>query len=97
MSQPKRKFNKIGAIWEKKDHSGLFIKLGTQNKNKPEYDISVEVVVRDANGEVIHKQTDGFLTVVDPRKQAEERGDERALAGLDKVPGLQFEILAANE
>jgi|GEM_PF-4393848 hypothetical protein len=95
--QTKSKLNKIGAVWRKKDDSGFYIRLGNESKTKPEYNLSVEVIVRNAQGEVVAKQTDGFLTLLDPREQAEKFNNTKALEGLAKVPGLHFEIFAASE
>jgi hypothetical protein len=97
MEQKKSKLSKIGTVWEKKDKSGFFIKLGNQNKKNSKYDLHVELLVKDSEGNVVSKQTDGFLTLVNPKLQAQQRGDEKALASLEQVPGLKYEILAANE
>jgi hypothetical protein len=91
MEQQKRKFSKVGTVWEKKDGSGFFIKLGNENKKNDKYDIHVELVVKDKEGNILATQKDGFLTLSDPRQS------QFANEGLSKVPGLKFEILVANQ
>lgn len=89
--EQKAKMSKVGAVWEKKDGSGFFIKLGSENKKNPKYDLHVEIVVKDNEGNVVATQQDGFLTLVDPRKS-----EKANLEALSKVPGLAFEILVSN-
>lgn len=50
----------------------LSIGLGQKNPKKPEWDQSVEVIIRNNKGDVIARQTDGFLDVVDPRQEPKE-------------------------
>lgn len=52
--------------------SFLSIGLGQKNPKKPEWDQSVEIIVRNNKGDIVARQTDGFLDVVDPRKEPEE-------------------------
>lgn len=48
-----------------------FIALGDKSEN-PDYTTSVEITVRDGHGKVISKQTDGFVTVSNPRTRPDE-------------------------
>lgn len=50
----------------------LSVGLGSKNKNNPQYDQTVEIIVRDNTGKIIAQQRDGFLEVVDPRKEPDE-------------------------
>jgi hypothetical protein len=50
----------------------LSIGLGNKNTKKPEYDQTVEIVVRNSKGEIVSTQKDGFLDVVDPRKEPDD-------------------------
>lgn len=49
----------------------LSIGLGQKGKNA-DYNQTVEVIVRDSRGKIVAQQTDGFLDVVDPRKEPED-------------------------
>lgn len=65
---------KIGSVFLTKDRSGadrFSIGLGVKGKN-PDYDLSVELVVKDRSGKVVARQTDGFINLVDPRTQPDE-------------------------
>ena len=95
--------SKIGAVWQKKDNSGgYFIRLGQENKKKPQYDLTVELTVKDSSGKVVASKSstdaDGlFLTLIDPHARAEEKNDEKALQALSKVPHLRYEVLVGND
>jgi hypothetical protein len=68
---------KIGAIWvNEREVNGQMvkspsIKLGVKS-SKPEYNLSVEVIVRDHTGKVIAKQTDGYINLYKPKEGAPE-------------------------
>lgn len=47
------------------------IGLGNKAKNT-QYSTTVELIVRDSGGKVLHQQTDGFINLVDPRTQPDE-------------------------
>lgn len=90
--QTKRKFTKLGTVWSKKeDPDAFFVKLGNKGKNT-QYDLTVEITVKDSEGKVVAQQTDGFLTLSDPRKSPNANAEQLA-----KVPNLQFDILLAQE
>ena len=95
-TQQKRKLTRIGQVWESKDSTKenpkYFLKLGNNGNKDPKYDLTVEVTVKNAAGEVVAKTTDGFLTLSDPRKSP--FANEAALA---KVPNLAFEVLVAQD
>lgn len=60
---------KIGSVNKKKDGNGTSIKLGSPNKN-PKYATTVEIIVRDSQGNVLARKKDGdYLTVRDPRER----------------------------
>lgn len=50
----------------------LSIGLGQKNDKKPDFNQTVEMIVRDNRGKIVAQQTDGFLDVVDPRKEPED-------------------------
>ena len=83
---------KIGNVWSsKKDPNKFSIKLGQESDNA-KYNFSVEVIVKDGNGNVVAQQKDGFLTLKDPRQ-----GDFLSEEKKAKVPAtLQFDILIPN-
>ncbi len=56
---------------EGKQEKRVCVALGNQGK-KPEYNLTVELIVKDNTGKVIAKQTDGFINLVDPRTQPNE-------------------------
>ena len=68
------KYVKIGSVIKsiRKDGSENFsIGLGSKGKN-PQYNLSVELVVRDSNGKVVARQTDGFINLNNPRTEPDE-------------------------
>ena len=92
MEQKKRKFTKIGTVWNKKDDKdSFFVRLGNEG-TKPEYNYSVEITVKDGNGKIVASQKDGTLTLSDPRKSPFAKPE-----ALAKVPNLQFDVLVATE
>jgi hypothetical protein len=56
---------------QKVKQSLLSIGLGNKGKNA-DYHQTVEVIVRDNRGKIVAQQIDGFLDVVDPRKEPED-------------------------
>lgn len=89
MSKPvtKKKTAKIGKIWASKDNpDNYYLSLG-EKSDKPEYHYDVTVTVKNGNGDVVAEQTNGFLSLFDPRKSAYANHD-----ALAKVPNLQFEL-----
>jgi hypothetical protein len=92
MSVTKRKFTKIGQVWaNKEDPDKFYIRLGEKGRNE-KYNTTVELVIKDASGNVIGTQTDGFLTLSDPRNS--KFADS---ASLDKVPNLKFDVLLGQD
>lgn len=83
---------KFGTVYSEKSETGprVYIGLGSKNRTKPEYNTTVEIIVKDSTGKVIHKQTDGFVNVEDPRKRAEE------LLSLGKITEEQAEKMREN-
>ena|SRR5271166_2198602 len=95
-----KKMHKIGQLWTKKDDdSKFYIQLGNKNKNS-DYDLTVEIIVKDSKGTVVaQRSTEGgdglFLSLNDPRTNAAL--NEKAKAGLDKVPNLKFDVLLGSD
>lgn len=73
MAKPKKlTFGKVMTKKNKEGKINTFIALGQRNPKAPQYDLSVEIVVRGPNGDVLARQTDGFLEVVNPRTKHTE-------------------------
>lgn len=88
----KKKSLKVGAVWASKDNpDNFYVALGAKSDN-PKYDYHVEITVKNGDGEVVAKQTDGFLSLWDPRKS--QYANQEALA---KVPNLQFDLSINKE
>lgn len=74
-SNKKNKYTRLGQVLKGKD-GGSYITLGNDRNKDPKYNYSVEVTVRNSSGEVVAKQTDGYLSVFDPRTDGHgNRGD----------------------
>lgn len=68
-----KKIVKVGNLLNNKYEGKTLLSIGLGNKGKnPEYDTSVEIIVRNSKGEVIARQVDGFLNLVDPRKEPDD-------------------------
>lgn len=63
-----KKFTKVGSVQRKKDNSGSSVKLGVYNKN-PQFAQTVDIRVRDAQGNVVAGGTDVYLILQDPRNR----------------------------
>lgn len=73
MEQRKNKYTRIGQVLKSKDKPGQsYIVLGNKKNKDPKYNLSVEITVRNDAGEVIAKQTDGFVSVFEPREDSPE-------------------------
>lgn len=59
---------KIGTVQTKKDKSGVTVAVGNPTAKNEKFRTTVEITVKDANGNVLAKAENGFLQVVDPRK-----------------------------
>lgn len=73
--EKKSKYVKLGAVLKSKDGEGSYIALGDNKAKDEKYRFSVELIVRDAAGNVVAKQTDGFVSVFDPRKNRDNVPD----------------------
>jgi hypothetical protein len=60
---------KVGTVQSKKDRSGVTIAVGNANAKNEKYRTSVEITVKDANGNVLAQVENGYLVVQDPRKR----------------------------
>lgn len=87
------KLTRVGSVWEAKtstpENPKYFMKLGQSNPQKPQYDVTVEVTVKNAKGEVISQSKDGFITLSDPRKSQ--------YAGPNIPEKLLFDVLVGSE
>lgn len=69
---------KVGIIRSKKHKFGnqpekqmISVGLGSSLGN-PKYALNVELIVTNNEGKVLHRQTNGWVNVVDPRKRPKE-------------------------
>ncbi len=77
-----------------KQKTWVSLALGNKGNKDKKYDVHVELTVKDGDGNVLHRQNDGFISLVDPRTQpdellasgfiTEERADQMR-AGWDKL------------
>lgn len=65
----KRKFMNQGKEVEK---TMISIGLGNIKNLDPKYNLTVEFIVKDHNGNIVHRQENGFINLVDPRTQPDE-------------------------
>jgi hypothetical protein len=87
------KWTKVGAILKTDPDKGAFIVLGNANSKNEKYRTTVELVVKDANGNVVAKSTNGFLTIQDPRKRV-----GASEADLEKIsPKLKSELFIVEK
>ena len=84
---------KIGGVWSKKDNPDSFsIKLGLDGNKDPKYDLHVELIVKNNAGEVVARQTDGWLTLKDPRQSPFLKEGQA-----ERIPNtLQFDVLVSG-
>ena len=87
------KQTRIGSVWQTKASTAedpkFFLRLGQKNPKKPQYDLTVEVTVKDKDGNVVSKLTDGYLTLADPRKSQ--------FASPNIPEKLHFDVLIGND
>lgn len=81
MENKKGTFVNVGQIWKRKEGDGSYIKLGNNKSNNPKYNYSVEIVVKDANGQEVLRIQDPYINVGSPHPMAQE-----------KVPSLLAEL-----
>lgn len=69
---------KLGVVISEKktrrdgqEYVSTYIGLGQRSSN-PKYNTSVEIIVRDGTGNIIGRQTDGFIEVSNPRTKPDE-------------------------
>jgi hypothetical protein len=77
------------------------------NSTNPKYKLSVEITVKDGNGNTVAKQTDGFLNLNDPRTAPDELlskgiiSEDTAIEMKDRLAKLsdkvKYEILMAKK
>jgi len=70
------RFVRVGKVLKKKDGSGNFIKLGDPDAKK--YAFTVELVVKDAKGEVVAKVENPFVNIKDPRENPNLTDEQKA-------------------
>lgn len=80
----KRTFNNNGQSVEK---TMVSLALGSVKNSDPKYNTTVEIIVKDSTGKVIHRQENGFLNLVDPRSQPDE------LLAAGKIDESQYESM----
>lgn len=55
-----------------REYTSVYLGLGNDRNKNPDYNLSVELVVKDHTGKVVHTQKNGFVSLVDPRTQPDE-------------------------
>lgn len=89
----KKPLKKVGQIWtQKNDDNKVYLRLGQEGGKKPEYNFTVELTVKDAEGNVVARQTNGTLSLINPRQSPNANQD-----ALSKVPNLVFDVLMQAE
>lgn len=65
----KKKSFRIGTLrtGEFAGKPSVYLSLGDMRNTNPDYNRSIEVIVRDSNGNVLHKQENGIIFLNDPR------------------------------
>lgn len=64
---------RVGNLLNNKVNGKTLLSIGLGNKGKdPKYNTTVEITIKDSEGNVIAKQTNGFLNLVDPRKEPDD-------------------------
>ena len=69
MSENKPKYMNIGKILLRNDKSGQFAPLGDNNEKKPQYNCTVEVRVKNAEGKVVFQQVNPILSVQEANEE----------------------------
>ena len=77
---------RIGTVQMKKDNSGPTVRVGNPEAKDPKYITNVEITVKDGNGNVLAKATNGYLQVLDPRKRQNKDGSDLSDEQLAKIP-----------
>lgn len=54
------------------EYRTVYVVLGQNSTKSPDFNYSVEITVKNAKGQVVAKQTNGFISITDPRKAPEE-------------------------
>lgn len=86
MQTSKKKSFKVGQLktGEFKGKPAVYIELGNTRNSNPEYNYSVEFIVKDSKGAVVHKQENGLVFLNDPRTFAKDP---------DKIPAfVRYEL-----
>lgn len=95
----------IGTLMVSEGQYGKQVSIGLGKKNKGEYskyDLTVELIVKDATGKVVAKQTDGFINLIDPRTKPDsllkagaitEEQYAKQKAAADRIPDkIKYEL-----
>ena len=76
-AQEKRKAQKVGVVIKSDKNGKFYLILGSTTNKKAEYNFSVELVIKNSAGEVVHTQKDGLLSLLEPRNQGAGNGKVR--------------------
>lgn len=86
------KYTKVGVVQMKKDQSGVTVRLGNSTAKNEKYVEHVEIIVRDAKGNVKARASSQeaenglYLMVQDPRKRLDKEGNPLSDEQLSKIP-----------
>lgn len=76
MADKPYKYTKIGAVLKGK--SGPYIVLGNDKAKNTKYNYTVEMIVRDGEGNVVSSTKNALLSTLDPRKRPGIKEEEVA-------------------
>ena len=92
MEKKVNKYVKVGNVIKTKK-GNFTLALGNNRAKDDKWNYSVEFTVKDAKGNVVYQQTDGFLNLFDPRKRPNASEEEVA-----RIPEtLKFEVTAIRD
>lgn len=92
MKQKQSKYVKIGNVIKTKK-GGFALALGNDRAKDDKWNFSVDISVKDAKGNVVYTQSNGFLNLFDPRKRPNASEEDVA-----RVPeALKFEVTAIRD
>lgn len=69
MADVKSKWHKVGAVIKKKNGKGVCVITGNSNAKDPKYNFSVELTIKNAEGQKVATVSNPLFTVSDPRKR----------------------------
>lgn len=72
-----KKLKKVGVVIKSPKNNKFYMILGSNSSKDAKYNFSVELVIKNSAGEVIHTQKDGLLSLFEPLNQGAGNGKVR--------------------